>query len=47
MKKSYESPRLAVHGTVEQVTQGAKVLGRLDGTYNQNSVAGVDTIAQS
>ncbi len=47
IKKSYESPRLTVHGTVEQVTQGTKILGRLDGTYNQNQVAGVDPIAQS
>ena len=47
MKKSYESPRLTIHGSVEQVTQGMKILGRLDGTYNQNSVAGVDAIAQS
>jgi len=47
IKKSYESPCLTVHGTVEQVTQGTKVLGRLDGTYNQSSVAGVDPIAQS
>ena len=45
MKKSYESPRLTVHGTVEQVTQASQILGRLDGTYNQSSVAGVDPIA--
>jgi len=38
---------LTVHGTVEQVTQGTAILGRLDGTYNQNQVAGVDPIAQS
>ena len=47
MKKSYESPRLTVHGTVEQVTQATRLLGRLDGNYNQTSVAGVDIIADS
>ena len=47
MKKNYQAPRLIVHGTVEQVTQATFVLGRLDGTYNQNQVAGVDPITSS
>ena len=44
--KNYEAPKLIVHGTVEEVTQGVQILGRLDGTYDQDQVAGVDPIAQ-
>ena len=47
MKNNYASPRLTVYGSIEQITQAANKLGRLDGTYNQNQVAGVDAIAQS
>jgi polyisoprenoid-binding protein YceI len=45
MKKNYTTPQLTVHGTVEEVTQATKIFGRLDGTYDQNQVSGVDTIA--
>ena len=33
MKKAYQAPRLAVHGDVENVTQGNKTGNSLDKTF--------------
>lgn len=36
-KKSYEAPKLIVHGNVEEVTQMTKVGGALDRAFPNNT----------
>lgn len=43
-KKTYQKPRLVVHGSVSELTQGTKKIGVSDG-WNLDSGEGLETVS--